>query len=195
MSKHLIQATRREQFASALRDYKRQHHLTTEALATLLQQPISSVRHWLTGSRCPHKRVAESVCACLNIRYQHLFSPDVFRDIYFDQHVIGLDALQTRYLDLKGRDPLLALHFLVVSAAQVFNQLTSSGILCRLAVEPDLTCVIQMSGNNHKLLIKANGMEGLGYRLLDSSCADVIAWTKISDSSMKDLVDQLISTQ
>lgn len=181
-------------FASLLGRYRERHGLSLRQLAEVLGKPRSTVQHWLSGSRLPPDVELRRICSRLNINYEATISDHAALDAFYDAEVLGMEALQRRYLMVKQDDALDALSYLSVAGALVFNQLTRSGVECRLEVNYDFSVWIrflELPTKSLTLIVQARGLDGIGYSVIRDDNAVVHAWRLITVSNLESLIDFL----
>lgn len=197
MDAHKIRLARRRRFAEVLGRYRDQHSLSLQQLAALFGKPRSTVQHWLSGTRMPPATDLKRLCARINVNYDVMFAEHAVRDVFFETQVIGMSALQHRYLEAKQEDPLNALGYLPMSGALMFNRLVRAGIECRLLAKADYTVWIQFQEPALKTLtviIQARGMDGIGFSVIQEDNSVRHPWIPVTPQNVDSLIDVLTAT-
>lgn len=130
----------------------------------------------------------------INVNYDLLFSSTVTRDLFYDQQILGLAALQMRYFEVQHEDALSALSYLPVAGAMVFNRLTSAAIECTLKVGHDYMVTLNFHNaqlEHLTLAVQARGNEGIGFLLVTRDNQTALAWRNLTDSFLDSCVDYL----
>lgn len=126
-----------------------------------------------------------------------MFSDRSVRDLFFSTQVIGMEALQHRYLETKQEDPFDSLAYLPLTGALVFNRIVRAGIECRLEVKSDYTVWIHFQESvlkNLTVLVQARGLEGIGFSVIQEDNSVRHPWMPVVPHNVDSLIDVLTAT-
>jgi hypothetical protein len=185
---------RAQKFSEALRKYQYRWCLSTGQLALLIDKPKRTVENWLNGINGANLYSMRRICVLLNIDFEALTSGNAALDLFYDRHIIGLDAVQERFMSVGFSDPMSCFYYLTVTGSLVFNELRHAGVACRMVIGEDFSTRIDLTSDRFSgkhLLITVWSGKGIGYILCDTPMAIVIEWTRISKISVKSLVQFL----
>lgn len=192
-----VRLAKRRRFAEVLGRYRDQHALSIQQLAALFGKPRSTVQHWLSGTRMPPATDLRRLCSRINVNFDVMFSDRSVRDLFFSTQVIGMEALQHRYLETKQEDPFDSLAYLPLTGALVFNRIVRAGIECRLEVKSDYTVWIHFQESvlkNLTVLVQARGLEGIGFSVIQEDNSVRHPWMPVVPHNVDSLIDVLTAT-
>ena len=197
MDARKIRLAKIARFAKVLGRYRERHGLSLRQLAELLGKPRSTVQHWVSGVRMPPATDLRRLCSRLNINYELMISDNAVRNAFYDSEVLGIEALQHRYLEVKQDDALDALEYLPIAGSLVFSRLVRAGLECRLEANHDFTVWIRFLDPEIKsltMIIQARCLEGIGYSVIQEDNAVRYAWRPITVANVDSLIDLLIAS-
>ena len=197
MDKRRLRSSNRLHFSKLLTTYRERQGLSFDQMCKLLDRPRSTVGYWLQGKRMPSRKDIRSICARLNVNYEHVFAPAAVREAFFESSVIGLDAIQARYIDLvKDSSTLDAMEYVTVASVVVFNRLVRAGLDVVLEVRSDfqnrIRC-LDASLQDLSVVVQANGLAGIGVVVYTSSGEPHSAWEALSDLHVFRVIDNLLT--
>ena len=117
-------------------------------------------------------------------------------ELFFEQHLIGLHALQYRYLQVRAKDAFAALSLGVLGASVAFTYLLKAGMEGILTSRSDFTCKITLSRPGLESLVlkvEPRGTEGLGFLLMDEKSYPYLPWQPLIQVNMDALIKYLRS--
>jgi transcriptional regulator with XRE-family HTH domain len=173
---------------------KKLGHFSIQQLADLLQKPKSTVRFWLRGKRMPHRKELMILCARLNIDLEAFFGKEFVAEQFFERHLIGLHALQYRYLEVRQKDAFAALSLAVFGASVAFTYLLQAGLEGVLTSRSDFTCkitFIRAGLESLVLKVEPRGEEGLGFMLTEGNAYPYLPWQPLTQSNLNALIQYL----
>jgi transcriptional regulator with XRE-family HTH domain len=189
-----ISQAKRQRFGQILSHYRERCHFSIQQLADLLEKPKSTVRFWLRGKRMPHRKELMILCARLDIDIEAFFGKEFVAEQFFERHLIGLHALQYRYLEVRQKDVFAALSLAVLGASVAFTYLLQAGLEVVLTSRWDFTCNMSFSRTGLESLIlrvQPRGEEGLGFILTEGNAYPYLPWQPLTQSNLNALIQYL----
>jgi transcriptional regulator with XRE-family HTH domain len=189
-----ISQAKRQRFGQILSHYRERYQLSIQQLADLLEKPKSTVRFWLRGKRMPHRKELMILCARLNIDIESFFGKEFVAEQFFERHLIGLHAMQYRYLQVREKDAFAALNLSVLGASVAFTYLLKAGLEGTLTSRSDFTCKINFNATGLQSLvlkIEPRGEDGLGFILTEGNVYVYRPWQPLNQSNLDALIQYL----
>ena len=143
----------------------------------------------------PSKAELKSICASININSEQVFSEQATREMFFETQVIGLEALQARFLDVRRTLTLEALEYVPITGAVLNNRLVRAGLYTCLTVRDDFQTRIALHDaglNGLSVVVRANGVPGLGFEVYREDAEVYQPWVALSDLHVERLVEHLL---
>ena len=188
-----LRQSQRRRFAQILNHVREHRQLSLTELAHLLKRPKSTVSMWALARRLPPRKDLPLLCARLNVNYEAIFMRASVADAFFDDQVLGFDALQARFLDTRMADEYKALHLALLAGAIMHGVLMDCGMIGSTTLGHDFKCVIDLSQPSAYISIDCMGQHGIGFTVYNKSRETIFPWHLLVKTNL-DLLVQFLNS-
>ncbi len=188
-----LRLSQRRRFAEILNHVREKRHLSLTELATLLHRPKSTVAMWAKAKRLPPKKDLPVLCSRLNVNHEALLMKNPVADAYFDDQVVGYEALQLRYLDVRMHDEYRALYLSNLAGFLLHAQLMLAGFAGSVTSSHELKCVLTLNQPDCYISIDCLGEHGIGFTVYSKSRERMYPWHLLNKTNLDLLVQFLHS--